>query len=283
MAQRAIFISGANSGIGLASVRRLTEFGFKVYAGVLPGEDSSTLETIDAVEIIALDITKPEMIADAARVVERGVGEGGLFGLFNNAGVPMTGPMEYLPIPALRQQMDVNLFGHVELTQYMLPLLRLAPSARIVNTASILGRVVVPFGGAYSISKHAMEAYSDALRQELAPFGIKVSILEPGAIATPIWTKTVANAQEMIDELPPQAQRYYRAGYVRMAQTSVREGEGGIAPDVVGRAVLHAFTATRPKIRYVIGKDAQTIALLRRLLPDSVVDWILSKRYPTMG
>ncbi len=281
MPARAIFITGASSGIGLASVKRLDDLGFKVYAGVYPGEDTTALDKRQNVTIIPIDITDTEMIASAAGKIAREVGEAGLFGLFNNAGIPMPGPMEFLPMPALRKQLDVNLFGHIEMTQFMLPHLRKAKNARIVNTASILGRVVVPMGGAYSISKYGMEAFSDALRQELRPFGMRVSIVEPGVIATPIWARTVESVDEMLSELPPQALAYYGEGLQQMNATTQREGQKGLPPDAVAQVVVHAFTASRPKIRYVVGKDAKAVALMRRLLPDRAVDWVMRRLYPT--
>jgi NAD(P)-dependent dehydrogenase (short-subunit alcohol dehydrogenase family) len=157
MAKRAIFITGTSSGIGLASVIRLHNLDFRIFAGVFPGEDTAPLDSLNDVKIIPIDVTDSDMIASAAQIIERETNGAGLYGLFNNAGIPVTGPMEFTPMAALRKQMEVNLFGHIEVTQRMLPYLRQASPARIVNTTSLLGRIVVPFCGPYSISKYGME------------------------------------------------------------------------------------------------------------------------------
>ncbi len=279
MAKRAIFITGASSGIGLASVIRLHNLDFRIFAGVFPGEDTTPLDSLDDVKLIPIDVTNSDMIASAAQTIARETNGAGLYGLFNNAGIPVTGPMEFTPMAALRKQMEVNLFGHIEVTQRMLPYLRQAAPARIINTTSLLGRIVVPFCGPYSISKYGMEAFSDALRYELRPSGISVSIIEPGAIATPIWARTRENVDEMLSELSPQAAQLYGEQFKHVAKVTEKQGKNGLSPDEVAKVVVHAFTSKRPKIRYVVGQDAKTITFLRRVCTDRMFDWLIRRLY----
>jgi NAD(P)-dependent dehydrogenase (short-subunit alcohol dehydrogenase family) len=285
MAQQAIFITGASSGIGLASALHLRDRGFIVLAGVLPGEDTTalTVNGNDQLTILPIDISKPDMIYAARDVIVRTVSHRGLFGLLNNAGIAEGGPIEFLPIELLRRMLDVNLIGHVQVTQALLPLIR-ASQGRIVNVTSILGRVVAtPFGGPYSMTKYAMEAFTDTLRLEMRPFGVSVSAVEPGTIKTPIWGKARANFIDLASELPPEADSLYGAAFRQMVETTQKTGEGGISPDHVARAIVHAFTAPRPKTRYRVGADAKTVDVLKRLLTDRAFDRLLRWRYPSSG
>ena len=275
MQQRSIFVTGASTGIGLASAKHLAREGFQVFAGVLPGEDTSALEGENIV-IVPIDISKPEIIASAKRTIEAALGGAGLYGLFNNAGNAYSGPLEFIPMGAIRQQFEVNTFGHIAVTQAFLPLIRQS-QGRILNTVSILGRVSTAMGGPYSMAKYAMEAFTDSLRRELAPFGIEVSALEPGAIATKIWEKTNSNADEIWDELPEHGRELYKDAKIRLDKSVHKMATGAISPDEVAKQVVHAFTAKRPKTRYLIGSDAKLIAFLAWLLPDRLLDIVIKK------
>ncbi|MDX1995395.1 MAG: SDR family NAD(P)-dependent oxidoreductase [bacterium] len=280
MTRRAIFITGASSGIGLASALHLHRLDFRILAGVLPGENTDAL-TEAGIDIVFIDLTRPEMIASAKDRIMRLVGAEGLYGLFNNAGYATSGPIEFLPIEVIRQQLEVNLFGHIQVTQGLLPLIR-RTRGRIVNTNSILGRIVATaFSSPYCMSKFAMEAFTDSLRLEMRPFGVSVSAIEPGVIRTPIWSKFKQDAEEILSELPPEAQQLYGDDYVRLMLTSAQEGAQGIPPEAVAKAVAHAFTARRPKTRYIVGADAKAVMALRMILSDRALDWVLRWRYPT--
>jgi NAD(P)-dependent dehydrogenase (short-subunit alcohol dehydrogenase family) len=200
----------------------------------------------------------------------------------NNAGIALTGPLEFIEVDRIRRQFEVNFFGQIAVTQAFLPEIRRA-RGRVVNMSSMAGKVAPPFYGPYTASKHALEAASDALRGELAPWGIHVSIVEPGAIDTPIWAKGVAFAHEAIEALPPQG----RALYERMLQPALDSVEAqaarGVSPEQVARAVERALTAKRPKVRYVVGRDARLATLGRRLLPDRVMDRMLWRRIGLPG
>ncbi len=220
-------------------------------------------------------MTDGDSIAKAADIVTRQVGNAGLAGLVNNAGIAIGSPLELIPLAQLRRQLEVNVVGQIAVTQAVLPLLRRA-HGRIVNMGSIAGRATIPMMGPYSASKHALEALTDALRLELYPWGIDVSIIEPGAIATPIWDKSLRTSVDVESEIPEGKHLYEEAA------KAVREAVGqaaarAIPTDAVVAAVLHALTARRPKTRYLVGNDAKLRAIMMRWLPDRLQDWILKK------
>jgi NAD(P)-dependent dehydrogenase (short-subunit alcohol dehydrogenase family) len=282
MSEKTVLITGTTTGIGLAAARLLDAVGWKVYAGVLPGESTDALKggTSPRLVVVPLDITKPEQVTAVGERLAKELPDGALHGLVNNAGIAVPGALEVLPMAALRQQMEVNVFGHVQVTQTMLPLIRSA-RGRIVNTVSILGRVSSPLSGAYCMSKYAMEAFSDTLRQELAPWGIEVSAIEPGFINTPIWGKAQATTNELRDELSRPGRELYDALYTRMEKMMGQSTQGASDPQVVAEAILHALSAPRPKTRYLVGSNARVIAFLRWLLPDRLLDSVLQRQYTT--
>jgi NAD(P)-dependent dehydrogenase (short-subunit alcohol dehydrogenase family) len=265
---RAVVVTGASTGIGEACALYLDRMGFRVFAGVRKEADGEALkrQSSERLEAILLDVTEQDTIAAAARVVNEAVGDNGLVGLVNNAGISVAGPLEFLPLDAMRRQLEVNVVGQLAVTQAFLPLLRKA-QGRIVNIGSIAGRSALPFLGPYAASKHAMEALTDSLRVELAPWGIIVSIVEPGSIATPIWSKGSAAADELIKQFPPEAHELYRDAITGMRRVAARMARRGIPAEHVAEVVAHALTAPRPKTRYLVGRDARIQILLSRL-PD---------------
>lgn len=272
-----IFITGASTGIGLASATMLSQLGFRVIAGVLPNEDTSALQAVNAT-ILPLDITKREMIVDVAERLKTELDGVGLYGLLNNAGIAVSGPLEFVPIEEIRHQLEVNLFGHIQVTQTLLPLIRQA-KGRIVNITSMLGRVTSAFSGPYCMSKYAMEAFSDALRLELAPLGVHVSAVEPGSIATPIWTKFQDQARELLDELPPEGRYLYGETYKKSIDAGLKWASTGIPPQKVAKKVVHAFTSKRPKAAYMVGIDTHQAMFIKRLLPRSWFNAVVKMRY----
>jgi NAD(P)-dependent dehydrogenase (short-subunit alcohol dehydrogenase family) len=275
---RFVLITGASTGIGAACAIGCAERGMTVLAGVrdLVAGDALQATGGKAIIPVQLDVTDGESITNAADVVARHVGEAGLYGLVNNAGIAIGSPLELIPLQQLRRQLEVNVVGQIAVTQAVLPLLRRA-RGRIVNMGSIAGRGTIPMMGPYSASKHALEALTDALRLELYPWGIEVSIIEPGAIATPIWDKSMQISLDVESEMPADGRHLYEA-----AARSVREAVGqaaarAIPADAVVKAVLHALTAKRPNTRYLVGRDAKLRAVMLRWLPDRLQDWILKK------
>lgn len=271
-------MTGASTGIGAACALHLDRLGFRVFAGVRKPEDGEFIERAASPRLLAiqLDVTDQASIAKAVRQVEGAVGEMGLAGLVNNAGIGVTGPIEAVPLAEWRRQFEVNFFGAIAMTQACLPLLRRG-RGRIVNMSSIAGRANMPYMSPYSASKHALEAVSDALRIEVQPFGLHVALIEPGAIATPIWNKSRKDADELHAAWTPEISRLYADGFTKVKDAAMQAADRAAPASLVAAAVEHALTASRPKTRYVIGADAKIRALLTALLPDRLQDRLLTK------
>ncbi len=279
MPDRNVVITGASTGIGKACALDLDARGFTVFATVRREEDAKALEAEASPRLrtLFLDVTDAATIAAAAETVAEAVGAAGVHGLVNNAGIAMAGPLEVMPLDAFRRQFEVNVTGQVAVTQAFLPLVRKA-GGRIVNMGSIGGISVLPFVGAYCASKFALEALTDALRMELAPWGIDVVIVEPGSVATPIWGKGEAHAEALLERADPAATALYREVMEKMRALVAGTGAGGAPPGAVAAVVHHALTARRPKTRYLVGKMARVRWALQRLLPDRLRDRFLLRR-----
>jgi NAD(P)-dependent dehydrogenase (short-subunit alcohol dehydrogenase family) len=226
---------------------------------------------------VVLDVTDPDSIRSAADAIGRELGDGPLMGLINNAGIAVSGPLEFLEMSDLRRQFEVNVFGQVAVTQALLPLLRKAPGGRIVNMSSISGRITAPLLGPYSMSKFALEAFSDALRRELETFGLSVSVVEPGAIRTPIWDKGVDSSKERMARMPARAMELYGSRIEFLTKRAREMSESGAPADEVAKAVHHALVSPRPKTRYLVGRDARLTAKLACILPDRALDRLMRR------
>jgi NAD(P)-dependent dehydrogenase (short-subunit alcohol dehydrogenase family) len=275
--QRAVVVTGASSGIGEACALRLDGLGFRVFAGVRRQQDSDALrrKASERLAPVMLDVTDPLSAQSASDSVAAATGGVKLAGLVNNAGTAVAAPIEFLPLGELRRQLEVNVVGQIAVTQAFLPLLRQG-SGRIVNIGSVSGRIASPLLGAYTASKFAMEGLTDTLRRELSPWGVAVSIVEPGRIATPIWEKSLKVADELLAALPRRALELYGPAIEEVRRGALETARWGAPPEKVARAVEHALTAKRPRTRYPVGPDARVGALLVRLLPDPLLDRILS-------
>jgi NAD(P)-dependent dehydrogenase (short-subunit alcohol dehydrogenase family) len=265
---RAVLVTGASSGIGHASALRLAGSGWRVFGGVRSEEDAERLRG-HGVEPLQLDVTHCAAIAAAAKVVG-----GELQGLVDNAGIAIAAPLELVPLDELRRQLEVNVVGQVAVLQAFLPALRRA-GGRVVLVGSVGGRSALPFLGPYAASKHALEAIADSLRVELAPWRIGVSIVEPASVKTAIWTKGAAQADAMRARMSHDRDELYATRIERFRAVALKRGPG-IDPDVVARAVEHALTASRPKARYLVGRDAHIRAWIERL-PTRLRDRVLAK------
>jgi len=272
MAERAIVVTGASSGIGYAVAELAARSGFTVFAGVRNDADARRMGAIDArVRPLRLDVTDAEGIEQAAQAV-RSAGVA-LVGLVNNAGIAFGGPLETVPIPELRRQFDVNCFGAIATTQAFLPVLRQQRS-RIVFIGSVSGRIATPYIAPYSASKFALRALADALRIELAPAGIDVCLVEPGSVATPIWGKGRAMRETMLARLTAAVPPYYRDAIESVMRALESEEREGMHVERVARAVLRALTERNPKAHRIIGTRAR-IGALFALLPPSLHDRFL--------
>ena len=226
-------------------------------------------------------MTDRQSIARAASEVEAALDGEGLLGLVNNAGIGIGAPLEFIDLDELRRQLEVNVIGPVAVTQAFLAQIR-TRRGRIVNVGSIGGRIAQPIMGPYNASKYALEALSDSLRMELGAWGIHVSLVEPGAIATAIWEKTDTYAEQMIPALGARAGELYGDAIGAVLDTARMLSKRAIAPEAVSRAIFHALTARRPRTRYLVGADARAEALLARFLPDRARDAVLMRimKYP---
>ncbi len=278
--QKAVVITGASSGIGLACARRLASRGFRVFAGVRKQADADRLAAlapdgaahtggVGSISPIILDVTENASIAAATEDVRRRLGEAPLHGLVNNAGITVAGPLEMLPIDQFKKQLDVNLVGQIAVTQAFLPLLRKS-HGRIVIMGSILGRFALPFLGAYSCAKFALEAVADTLNMELAGSGITVSIIEPGNIATPIWEKSKETAMDMIGDLSQSKWDNYRDLGLAFLRYVDHTAKTGIQPDRVAAAVEKALSSRNPRRRYPVGPDSTFLGRFVPVLPPSI-------------
>src|SRR5919109_175319 len=276
--RQGVVVTGASSGIGEASVLYLEQLGFQVFAGVRNEADAERLrsESTGNVTPISIDVTDQDSIRAAASQVTDAVGEDGLAGLVNNAGVAISGPLEFIPIDELRRQLEINLIGQVAVTQAFVALLR-KRRGRIVNVSSIGGRIALPFAGPYAASKFGIEAISDSLRRELRPWGIEVSVIEPGSVATRIWEKGTAKARELSEDLPAEGRELYGGAIALMQKAAADTAARGIPPEEVAKDVAHALTSGKPKTRYLVGRDAKMRARVAKFAPDRVFDQMVAR------
>ncbi|MEH2287460.1 SDR family oxidoreductase [Nostoc sp.] len=274
--QRTVVVTGASTGIGQACALLLDQLGFFVFGGVRQDADAQTLKQKGSQRLIPifLDVTDAESIAAAVEKVTNAVGGAGILGLVNNAGIAVPGPLELLAIADFQYQMQVNVTGQLAVTQAFLGLLRQS-QGRIVNMGSIAGRSPTPFLGAYNASKFALEALTDVMRMELRPWGISVSIVEPGSIATPIWDKSLSQSEVAQQDLPETAHNLYGQAMNIVRKKMQIIASRGISADIVAQVVVHALTAKQPKTRYLVGQDAKIGALIKHILPDKLHDKII--------
>ena len=264
---RTFLVTGASTGIGEACALRLDQLGHRVYAGVRSEEHADGLRKrgSDRLVPVFLDVTDQAQIEAVAKQVHDG--GGGLDGVVNNAGIAKGGPLEYLPLDIWREQLDVNVLGQVAVTKAMLPFIR-AASGRIVFIGSIGGKVATMLLGPYGASKFAIEAIGESLRAELRPWGISVSVVEPGAVKTAIWGKGRREVEHMERVLPEEALTRYAAHVAAVRKGIEMQDKQGVSPDKVAAAVQHALFSRRPRTRYVVGTDARVQSLMVRWLPD---------------
>ncbi len=266
-------LTGASGGIGTATVRQLDTLGFQVFAGVRTASDGERLRREISARVIPvlLDITDAASIASALEKVTQITESAGLAGLINNAGLIVEGPVELVPMAEVRKQFEVNVIGQIAVTQAFLPLLRKA-RGRIINIGAPTGRVSMPYLGVLSASKAALGFITDALRAELRPWGMQVSMIYPMAMQTKIFEKSAAAAQEARQQCPNQQQQLYAAGLAALnkAQTNQHMDD----PVLVARVIVQALTARKPKTRYSVGQGAGMIGIVR-FLPDRTRDNLL--------
>jgi NAD(P)-dependent dehydrogenase (short-subunit alcohol dehydrogenase family) len=263
---RTALVTGASSGIGAACAARLVASGWSVFAGVRRAGAAPA-----GTEEILLDVTDGDAIARAAERIEQ------LDALVNNAGIAIAMPLEFIPVDELRRQLEINVVGQIAVTQAFLPQLR-ESRGRVVFVGSIAGRSALPFLGAYAASKHALEAVADTWRVELRPFGIEVSLVEPGTIRTPIWTKSAELADALANGAPPRLGELYGERIATFGRVAAERGAKGASVEAVVHAIEDALTQGRPRTRKLVGRDAKIRSGIERLpdrLRDSVYERLL--------
>ena len=273
----AALVTGASSGIGRATAELLAAQGWRVYAGVRRDADAQSLRESAPRSIIPLmlDVTDAGQIADASRTI--GDGDLPLRALVNSAGVCVSAPVEMLSPDDLRRQLEINTIGAHAVTQAMLPML-IAKRGVIVNISSISGRIAFPMVGAYAASKFAMEALSDAMRVELRSACVRVCVVEPGPVRTPIWRKTEADAQRIFEDAPEPRLAHYH-GAMGVMRKIVEDGESsGIPPERVAAVIVAQIAAKKPKARVLVGRGLRRGVVLHALLPTGLRDRIVARR-----
>jgi NAD(P)-dependent dehydrogenase (short-subunit alcohol dehydrogenase family) len=278
-AERCVLVTGCSTGIGLACAQQLAASGYRVFASVRQDSDAQRLRDLGSnlIEPIELEVTCPESIRLATQTLQRFTASNGMWGLVNNAGILVPGPLELLSTDQLRKQLEVNVLGTHAVTQAMLPLLRQA-GGRIVMIGSISGQITPPFYGAYSASKHALEALSDALRIELRPWGIRVSIIQPDTVSTGIWSKLAKDLRSLKSRHDgARTGSLYDQQFQQVLKVSAKADRTGLSVESVVRAVKHALQSSRPRARYSVGWRTRMAVLGDSFLPQRVMDWALRR------
>ncbi|GAA4931194.1 NAD(P)-dependent dehydrogenase (short-subunit alcohol dehydrogenase family) [Nonomuraea thailandensis] len=270
--QRLIVVTGASTGMGASAARELARRGFHVLAGVRRDRDADSMRAT-GVEPVILDITEPEHVAAlAARVAGD---PRALHAVVNNAGIQVNAPVEALPMTQWRRVFDVNLFGHVAVTQALLPAL-LRSRGRVVNISSVGGKAAMPTYGAYAGAKFALEAVSDSLRREVGPLGVQVVVVEPGGVRTEMAARGIATANRLAARMTPEQDERY-GSLVRAINSLMDTGtSSGVSAEAAARVIAKAVTARRPRTRYTVGRDAALITRLTRILPDRTLDRVIA-------
>jgi NAD(P)-dependent dehydrogenase (short-subunit alcohol dehydrogenase family) len=268
----AVVVTGASTGIGRATALLLDRNGYRVFAGIRKEADAEKLaaDGSDRLTPITIDVTDAQSIASAKKRVTEAVGDQGLAGLVNNAGVGGGGgPIEHMALDDLRDTLEVNLIGQVAVTQAFIPLIRRGRGT-IVFIASIGGRVASPFMSPYNTSKFGVEALGESLRHELRPWEIDVVVVEPGSIDTEIWDKANKTVRERVAKMPEDASRLYGRQLARFGEVVRETAARGIPAEKVARVVWKAISSDNPRHRYLVGTEAQIGGRLKGILPDRV-------------
>jgi NAD(P)-dependent dehydrogenase (short-subunit alcohol dehydrogenase family) len=272
---RAALVTGCSSGIGRATALALLAKGFTVYATARRPETLEDLASLGC-RRLALDVTSEASMVAAVSLVE--AEHGHVEVLVNNAGYALQGPVEETSLDAVRAQFETNVFGLTRLCQLVLPGMRAARSGRIINIGSMGGRFAFPGGGFYHASKHAVEAVSDALRLEVAPFGVHVSLVQPGPVVS-AFVDSAVDSVDVSDGPYAQFNRELVDRYRQAYDGSASNLE--ISPEKVADVIVSAATSSRPRSRYAVGAMAKTLITTRRLLPDVAWDTVVRQTWPT--
>ncbi len=276
--RRSVVVTGASTGIGLACVKALIASDFHVFGSVRKQADAERLakEFGNSFTPLLFDVTNEAAVAAGAKNVAAALDGGTLFGLVNNAGIAVPGPLLYLKVDDFRRQLEVNLTGQLTVTQAFAPLLgadraRKGTPGRIVMISSVGGKNALPFAGPYAASKFALEGLSESLRRELMLFGIDVIVVAPGSVATPIWDKAEAM------DITPFASTPYADALKTMRSFMLSLGRKGLPAERIGEAVRTALTTANPKVRYTVAPNPMQ-QLMTAVLPKRTMDRLMARR-----
>jgi NAD(P)-dependent dehydrogenase (short-subunit alcohol dehydrogenase family) len=272
---KSILITGCSTGIGLCAATTLQKKGYRVFATARKPSDVKKLRAL-GLESIVLDVDSSDSIKQGLQAVLEKTG-GTLDALFSNAGYAIPGAIEDLTRNMMRMQFESNVFGPMELINLVLPIMRKQGHGRIIQNTSILGVITMPYRGNYNASKFALDAFTSTLRQELRRTDIRVSIIAPGPIATRFRDNAHKNYKETISETESAYQANYKKMEEHFTAPSQTEKTVTLPPDAVVKKLLHALESSSPRARYYVGMPAHVFAFLRRILPDSGLDWVIDK------
>jgi NAD(P)-dependent dehydrogenase (short-subunit alcohol dehydrogenase family) len=277
-----VLVTGASTGIGLDIVKSLLKKNYFVWAGVRKPEVLAGLhaEYSKTLRVLKMDVTKSSDIRDAFLEISSAQSKHAMteFSLINNAGIAIGGPCEGVPMSEWRGLFDVNVFGLIETTQVFLPLLR-QTKGRVINIGSISGRIASPFLAPYATSKFAVRAFSDSLRREMRPHGVRVVLIEPGAIDTGIWDKSVDKSEDLKKNLAPEILNVYGRAIDSLVRGVKKVASDAAPVEWVTSAVLDAMTKQDPNPKYLVGKMIRVQAILANFLPSRQLDQLLAKGY----
>ncbi len=273
----AVVITGASTGMGEHCALGLAARGYRVFAGVRKAADGDALKrrASGLLEPLIIDVVSESGVREAATVVERSLGGEPLMALWNNAGITVNGPLEFLALNDLRRQLEVNVIGQVAATQAFLPMIRKS-KGRILITGSIGGFFTTPMLVPYCMSKYAMEAMADGLRRELRPTGVRVVLLEPGGIQSKIWEKGIGESEVFLKNAPPQMMEVYGWLVQALQRLAPKMARDAKPPQEVLDCVIHALESPRPKTRYRMGHNSTAQKIIASL-PDRVQDALVAK------
>jgi NAD(P)-dependent dehydrogenase (short-subunit alcohol dehydrogenase family) len=273
-----VVITGTSTGIGYAAAKLLAERGFQVFGSVRSEIDANrtSKDLGPNFSPLIFDVMDQQSVNKAADLVRERLGQRRLFALVNNAGIEMAGPLAYLPVERFRTQLEVNLIGVLSVTQAFLPLLGTEPNrtgspGRIINISSMLGRLAVPFVGAYCASKFGLEGFSDCLRREMILFGIDVIVVEPGAVVTPIWEKAEGRILQDYPNTP------YQSSLTKFVETAMKSGREGFPASKVAELIERILSTKKPKARYTLIPKRFVEFTIPRLLPARTLDYFMGK------
>ena len=275
---RSVLVTGASTGIGRATALLLDKTGYRVFASVRRKQDGDTLREAasDRLTPVLLDVTDETTIARARDEISGAVGENGLWGLVNNAGISFRAPLEFVRLSEFRQLYESNVFGLLAVTQAFLPLIRRA-RGRIVNVSSLTTLMVTPFHGIYSSAKMAVNGITDALRLEVKPFDVQVSLMIYGGVQTELWDRIARLTADAVAQCPPEFNELYAGRQKKALEFFSSRGRSGLLPEAAAEPILHALSARHPKRTYVVGSDAKLCHVLSKVLSAKLRDRLIMK------